>query len=83
MDGVRAHDRIATYSGRGPSRLDYVLKPDIIAPGNQVISTLADDSWLADWYVIRTRFPGAIIGCHLWRGSNKYFKLSGTSMARR
>jgi len=24
-------DEIATYSGRGPSRLDFVLKPDIVS----------------------------------------------------
>ena len=49
MDGNRAHDRIATYSSRGPSRLDMILKPDIIAPGNQIISTDADNSYLDDY----------------------------------
>ena len=33
MDGIRADDQIATYSSRGPSRLDMILKPDLIAPG--------------------------------------------------
>ena len=37
----RSGDRIATYSGRGPSRLDLIAKPDLVAPGNQIISTLA------------------------------------------
>ncbi len=46
MDGLRAHDRIATYSGRGPSRLDLILKPDIIAPGNKVISLDSSNSYL-------------------------------------
>ena len=42
----RNNDRIATYSSRGPSRLDLVMKPDIVAPGNKVISTDADNSYL-------------------------------------
>src|SRR5207249_10554020 len=46
IDGIRAHDKIATYSSRGPSRVDIVLKPDIVAPGNHIISTLADGSYL-------------------------------------
>ena len=34
MDGNRANDRIATYSGRGPSRLDLILKPTVITYGS-------------------------------------------------
>ena len=46
MDGNRADDKIATYSSRGPSRLDLVLKPDLVAPGNHVISLDAGGSTL-------------------------------------
>ena len=49
MDGIRADDRIATYSSRGPSRLDLVMKPDIIAPGNKVISLDANNSTLDNY----------------------------------
>ena len=49
MDGNRADDRIATYSSRGPSRLDLVLKPDIVAPGNRVISVDANNSYLDNY----------------------------------
>ena len=82
MDGIRAHDTIATYSSRGPSRLDLVLKPDIIAPGNRVISVCSNGSTL-DTYAGGTndiplstysRFPASM-------SSWNYFRLSGTSMA--
>ncbi len=78
----RAGDRICTYSSRGPSRLDFVVKPDIVAPGNQIISLNAPGSFLSDNY-------GASNGV-AWpqfattgtaADSLKYFRLSGTSMA--
>ncbi|HTE17476.1 MAG TPA: S8 family serine peptidase, partial [Armatimonadota bacterium] len=28
-------DEIASFSSRGPSRLDHILKPDLVAPGNR------------------------------------------------
>ena len=46
LDGLRADDKIATYSSRGPSRLDLMMKPDIVAPGNKVISLDAQGSTL-------------------------------------
>ena len=47
MDGnPRARSQIATYSSRGPSRLDLVLKPDLVAPGNRVISLNTNNSYL-------------------------------------
>ena len=39
-------DTIASYSSKGPTAYDYVVKPDIVAPGNQVISTLAPNASL-------------------------------------
>jgi serine protease AprX len=78
----RASDVIATYSSRGPSRLDLVLKPDLVAPGNQIVSLDVDNSTL-DNYVGNTnniRKSAYIIGGNNdW--SNTYFRLSGTSMA--
>ena len=40
MDHV-ADDLIATYSSKGPSMLDHVVKPDLVAPGNLIASSLA------------------------------------------
>ena len=48
-DGNRSNDKIATYSSRGPSRLDLVMKPDIIAPGNKVISLDVQGSTLDNY----------------------------------
>jgi len=41
---TRIDDTIASYSSKGPTAYDYVLKPDIVAPGNQVVSTLAPNA---------------------------------------
>jgi len=82
MDGVHAHDRIATYSSRGPSRLDLVLKPDIIAPGNKVISLNAPGSFLATQYAVKDEVPMSYFAPGGASGmSSNYLQLSGTSMA--
>ena len=82
VDGVHAHDKIATYSSRGPSRLDLVLKPDIIAPGNKVISLDAPGSYLATKYAVKDEVPMAFFAPSGASGmSSNYFQLSGTSMA--
>ena len=82
MDGNRWHDRIATYSGRGPSRLDLVLKPDIIAPGNKVISLGTTLSYLYSNFAATNQIPLSTY-CPGAPGmsSSTYFVLSGTSMA--
>lgn len=88
MDGARADDKIATYSSRGPSRLDLVMKPDIIAPGNKVISLDASGSTLDNYaggtndiaYSSYVR-PWAMTAYNLTGNSTDYFQLSGTSMA--
>src|SRR5207248_2282572 len=46
VDGDRSHDQIATYSSRGPTTQDLVLKPDIVAPGNRIISLRAPGTYL-------------------------------------
>src|SRR5579884_1600735 len=82
IDGNRADDRIATYSGRGPTRLDFILKPDIVAPGNQIISLEARHSYLDTVYSNTNLIPLASY-CYTnsARSSSHYFCLSGTSMA--
>lgn len=41
-----ADDRIASYSSKGPSAVDHIVKPDIVAPGNQIMSLRARNSTL-------------------------------------
>src|SRR5947209_14714061 len=37
----RADDLVASYSSKGPTLFDHVAKPDIVAPGNLIVSDLA------------------------------------------
>jgi len=80
VDGNRAHDLVASYSGRGPSRLDLVLKPDIMAPGNQVVSLGTAGSYLYNAFPVN-QIPMASYCPGVGGPSQTYFKLSGTSMA--
>jgi serine protease AprX len=65
----RDDDRVAPYSSRGPTWYDGFLKPDMVAPGDALMSTLPLGSTLTKKL--------------LERGSDasKYARLSGTSMA--
>jgi serine protease AprX len=75
----RANDQIATYSSRGPTRMDLVLKPDIIAPGNRVISLNSTGSYLATNDSANLEPMSAY--SHSTGTSQTYYQLSGTSMA--
>ncbi len=65
---ARSDDEVTSYSSRGPTAIDYVLKPDLVAPGNKVVSLQAPSSYLATTYPQR-QVPGG------------YLTLSGTSMS--
>ena len=47
---TRADDVVAAYSSKGPTLFDYVLKPDLVAPGSHVVSAEAAGSYLATTY---------------------------------
>jgi serine protease AprX len=42
----RSDDLIASYSSKGPTSVDFFVKPDIVAPGNLVVSRLAPGTTL-------------------------------------
>jgi serine protease AprX len=83
IDGSRPDDEIATYSSRGPAIFDYTLKPDIVAPGNQVISVEQPNAYLVNTYKATNQVPYDAYTVSLTpsKSSNNYFILSGTSMA--
>jgi serine protease AprX len=77
---TRADDLIASYSSKGPTLFDHVVKPDVVAPGNLVISVLASSTAT----LVRAA-PENIVALNSYsttaKGASSYFMLSGTSMA--
>jgi serine protease AprX len=69
---ARGDDSVTTYSSRGPAPVDFFIKPDVVAPGNKIVSLEAAGSYLA------TRYPEQHVAGH---GRDAYFRMSGTSMA--
>jgi serine protease AprX len=82
---IRSDDAIADYSSRGPTAIDLLSKPDLIATGNRVKS-IADPSPsrtdLFDLYP-KNRVDPSYYSQSGWDGTRRvhYFTLSGTSMA--
>lgn len=75
-------DLIASYSSKGPSFIDQVAKPDIVAPGNLVISLrFPNDSLAVNNPTFVTPNSFYMNNGALANASNDYFPLSGTSMA--
>jgi serine protease AprX len=72
-------DTIATYSSKGPTLVDHIVKPDLVAPGNQVISLQAPNSTLA--LNPKLLISDAIFAADASGKSSNYLRLSGTSMA--
>ena len=68
---VRTDDRVAAYSSRGPSWFDGIAKPDVLAPGQNLVSNGGTDTELANVY------PWLV----LQETNSKYLRLSGSSMA--
>ncbi len=77
----RNFDQVATYSSRGPTVFDHIAKPDIMAPGNHVISTSASGSFLESAFGGSNLLPYSAYRTDRTGNSSKYFVLSGTSMA--
>jgi len=78
---TRSDDALATYSSKGPTLIDHIVKPDIVAPGNQIRSTLALGGRLRNQYVV----SDVPLNYYIKGGNNQpgdqYYEMSGTSMA--
>ncbi len=75
-------DVLAWYSSRGPTLIDYVVKPDLVAPGTWIVSTRASGSYLD------TAHHDLVLQMRDYRDDpakaardGAYSVLSGTSMA--
>jgi serine protease AprX len=74
-------DVLAPYSSKGPTLIDHVVKPDLVAPGTHIVSLRAVGSYLDtqyhDWTLALSQYR--------YGEGNKsdgvYYDLSGTSMA--
>ncbi len=73
LTSTRVDDQIASYSSKGPTTLDHIVKPDLVAPGNAQVSLRVAGSTLDTTYPQYEVTPTS--------GTSKYYVLSGTSMA--
>ena len=77
----RSDDQMASYSSKGPTLFDQIVKPDIVAPGNRIMAALPAGLQLTNTYP-GNRVP---LGYYVVNGTSQtstyYFEMSGTSMA--
>ena len=78
---ARADDLIATYSSKGPTAIDHIAKPDLVAPGNQVSSFLANPKATLALTYPQNALPTSFYMTGGTSAASPYFTLSGTSMA--
>ncbi len=88
---LRSNSLIASYSSKGPTLLDHVVKPDIVAPGNRVVSLEAyarnPATGLYSIGLLYQEYPQNLVpSTYCCYGTTTtyfytYYFLSGTSMA--
>ena len=73
----RRDDKMAGYSSRGPTMIDFGAKPDLVAPGTGTVSLATENSL---FYTTKAAFlvPGKRLDLGLFQ---PYLTLSGTSMS--
>jgi serine protease AprX len=64
---------MTSYTSKGPTTYDHVVKPDLVAPGNNIVSLSAPGATL------EAEYPALLVDGN--NGKPDYFTLSGTSMA--
>ena len=78
---TRVDDLIASYSSKGPTAIDAIAKPDIVAPGNLLVSLEAPGSTLYNEYPANRVPYSYYVNGGSSASSSSYLTLSGTSMA--
>jgi len=76
---TRTDDTIASYSSKGPTAIDHIVKPDLVAPGNGTVSLMSPNSTLS--FNSGTVVPNSYYQTNGVGNSSTYMRLSGTSMA--
>jgi serine protease AprX len=71
----RLDDKMAGYSSRGPTAIDFAAKPDIVAPGTGIVSLSAPGSLM---YLTKAAY---LLKGTVTTATKPYLSLSGTSMA--
>jgi serine protease AprX len=69
-------DLVATYSSRGPTTFDLIAKPDLVAPGNRIVSLRSAGSFV-DMLLPERR----VAADPAYPEVQEYIEMSGTSMA--
>jgi len=67
----RSDDEVASYSSKGPTMYDHLVKPDLVAPGNKILGLAAPGTTLV------REHPELVVSLP----EGKRLQLSGTSMA--
>ena len=67
----RSDDEVASYSSKGPTMYDRLVKPDLVAPGNKILGLAAPGSTLV------REHPELVVSLQ----QGRRLELSGTSMA--
>ena len=75
-------DVLAWYSSKGPSLVDFVVKPDLVAPGTWIVSARSVSSWLdTQHHELTLQISDYKNDPAHASQDGAYYSLSGTSMA--
>jgi len=78
---TQSDDKMTSYSSKGPTLLDHIVKPDLVAPGNRIFSLEATKSSLVNTYSNNRVAWSSYDPSKKSSPSPDYFELSGTSLA--
>jgi serine protease AprX len=78
---ARDDDTLAPYSAKGPTLVDFVVKPDLVAPGSFLVSLRATGSWIDTAHHELVLRAGDYLTTTDGDRDGDYLTLSGTSLA--